>query len=469
MSPAYDAIVIGAGANGLSAAVCLARAGRKVLVVERREVVGGQGALIEFAPGFRADPLMADAGWLPPAVAREAGVANLERVVPEVTVAVPTGERRWLGLDRDVSKAAEAIRRLSPSDARAWPAFTDRIAKLSRFLEALYTLPPPDIEASSPAGLLTLLGVARKLRGLGREGMIDLLRLMPMSVQELLDDTFESEPLKAAIAGSGVSGLRQGPRSGGTAFLMLHHHVGAAAGAIRGRGYWKSGPDALSGALAAAAGRLGVTVRAGAGVARIVVANDRATGVVLEGGEEISAPIVLSTADPARTLLGMVDPVWLDPEFLLAVRNIKFRGCTATVLYALEGEPAFAGLDTPPGECGLFSLSGTMLDIERAADAAKYGTVSARPHVEAQIPSLWWPGLAPQGKHVLAARAQWAPYRLRDGEWTGARREELGASVTDLVEAAAPGFSRLIRERVVMAPPDIETRYGVTEGSVSQG
>ena len=470
MTATYDAVVIGGGVNSLVAAACLAKSGQKVLLLERSAAVGGQSRLDEFVPGFRADPLGQDAGWLPPAVARELGLSGVDRIVPDPTVAVPAGAGQWLSLSRDAGRAAEQIRRFSTKDAAAWPAFTTLIAKLSGFLESLYLLPAPDVDTTSLGELIPLLGVARKLRGLGRKDMVELLRTVPMSVQEVLDDRFENGFLKAAVGAVGVTNIRQGPRSGGTAFVLLHQQVGAAAGAIRGRGYWQSSPDALARAVAAIGARHGVTVRTGAEVARITVKDDRVTGVVLDGGEEITARTVLSGADPAQTLLGMVDPIWLDPEFLLAVRNIKFRGNAARVLYALDGLPVFPGLDgTPAALAGTLSLSSSLDDIERSADDAKYGRVSESPHIEVQLPSVRWSTMAPPGKHVLVAQATSAPYRLRTGPWTPAMRDALGNRITAAIARVAPGFPELVRHCEVLTPVEIEERYGLTEGAPTQG
>ncbi|HEU5218059.1 MAG TPA: NAD(P)/FAD-dependent oxidoreductase [Gemmatimonadales bacterium] len=470
MSASHDVVVIGGGVNSLVAAACLAKAGRKVLLLERRDGIGGQSRTDEFHPGFHADPLGQDAGWLPPAVARELGLTGVARVVPDPSLVVPAGPGEWLTLPRDPGRAADQIRRYSTRDAAAWPAFTTLVARLAGVLEALYVLPAPDIDTTSLGELLPLLGVAKKLRGLGRRDMVEFLRTVPMSVQELLDDRFECGPLKAAVGAIGVTNIRQGPRSGGTAFVLLHHQVGAEPGAMHGRGYWQAGPDGLTRVLTAVAQRYGVTLRTGAKVVRVTVKDDGVSGVVLESGEEIATGTVLSGADPARTLLGMVDPVWLDPEFLLAVRNIKFRGNGARVLYALDGLPEFPGLAGSPGAlAGTLTLSSALDDIERSADDAKYGRVSERPHVEVQLPSVRWSGMAPDGKHVAVAQASSAPYRPRAGAWAPATRDDLGNRVTAAIARVAPGFPDLVRNCEVLTPADIEERYGLTEGAPTQG
>ena len=464
----HDAIVIGAGINGLAAAVTLARAGKRVLVLERRETVGGQSALLEFAPGFRAAPLAQEADWLPAVVTRALGVSPPGRSVPVRTGAVPVGDREWLALSGDAAAAAEAIRRYSPADAAVWAGYTARLARLTGFLEALYVMPPPDIDASGLRELLPLAGLGRKLRGLGRDGMIDLLRVMPMSVQEDLDDRLAHEPLKALIGATGTAGIRQGPRSGGTAFVFLHQHVGTA-GVVRGRGFWTGGPDALSDALAAAARKAGVTIRTGADVARIDIVEAGARGVVLENGETLAAAAVLSSADPAQTLLGLVDPVRLDPEFLLAVRNIKFRGATSHVLFALDALPPARGLGEGAQMPGVLSLTGSLTELERAADAAKYGEISAQPHVELRIPSLQWPALAPAGKHVAVASVQWTPCRPGGSSWTPAQRQSLEGAVDGIIERSLPGFGGRVLSRMLLTPEDLEERFGLTEGAATQG
>ncbi|HYR52261.1 MAG TPA: NAD(P)/FAD-dependent oxidoreductase [Candidatus Dormibacteraeota bacterium] len=467
----YDDIVIGGGANGLVAATTLARAGRRVLLLEREEALGGQGRLIEFAPGFRAAPLGLDPGWLPPVIAAAVGIQTLERVPSfDAGVGVALDGSGFLSVPRDPRQAAKTIAPHSAADAAKWPEFVARLRTLAGFLESLYTTPAPDISASSLNELLPLLGLGRRFRALGRRDMIEFLRTLPLSVWDLLDDWFESAPLKAAVAPGGIQDHQQGPRSGGTAFVLLHYLVGAPAGSVRGRTPWRGGAEAFTIAAEQAARAAGVTIRTGAAVARIPVKADAIQGVVLENAEEIASSTVLSTANPVNTLLGWIDPVWLDPEFIRELRNVRHRGCAAIVLYALERLPDLPGLKSADALAGVISLTPTVAALEKAADAAKYGTVSERPHVEITVPTLLAPNLATGSSHVMVAKAQYAPHRLRDGAaWDGTRRDALAKSVTAAIEAVSPCFTSRILHQVTLTPLDLEERFGLREGAASQG
>ena len=473
MSRALDAIVIGAGADGLVAATTLGRAGKRVLLLDAGDAPGGLSRAMEFAPGFRAAPLGLDAGWLPPAVARAIGmgIGDLVDTEPSVGVSVATPDNNLLSLPSDPHKAAERIASLSRADADRWPRFVSRLRSLAGFLEALYQLPPPDVDATSIGELAPLVGLGRKFRSLGREGMTELLRVMPMSVQDLVDEWFEHETVKAAIAAGGVQDIRQGPRSGGTSFVLLHNLVGAPVGSVRARGWWRDGPDAFTVTAEALARKANVAIRTGATVDRITVRDDAVAGVVLVGGQEIDAPIVISTADPVSTLLRMIDPVWLDPEFLHAVRQIKMRGATAFVMYALDRLPAVRGLSDPKAAlASMVTLTTDTASLERSYDAAKYGEVSDRPHVEFTVPSVRWPRLAPDGKHVLVARAQYAPFQLRgEATWDAERSTALANRVTGALTCVMPTFVDHIVDQSVITPADLAEEFGLSEGAVTHG
>ncbi len=431
----WDAVVIGAGANGLAAAGCLARAGRRVLVLERRA-------------GEAGDPAW-EAGWVPPTVASHLGLAahGWTPLRPDPWLTIPLDGGGVLELGRDVTATAAAISRVSPADGARWPEFCARMARLAGFLERLYAAPPPDPTGSRARDAVHLLGLARRFRGLGRTGMTDLLRTLPMSVAELLDDWFVSDALKGALGGIGVTGIRQGPRSGGTAFVLLHHHAGSPPGVFM------AATSGLRTALTAAARRLGAEIRLGTEVARVTVPAERVTGVVLANGEEIPVRLVLSSADPRRTFLDLVDPACFTPEFRHAVANIKFRGARAVVELTAAAPPAFAAFTIAPG-----------LDyLERAYDAAKHGRVSAEPFVDVRAPEP-----AANDGHGLLASVQYAPYALREGSWDDARRRALGETTAALLRARAPALGALRVERV-RTPRELEVEYGLTEGHTYHG
>ena len=434
-------------------------------MLERAHEIGGHTRSIEFAPGFRS-PLYDDGGWIPPQVRAALGGLEAQRQVsPNVSMTVAATDGARLTLSANPEKAAAAIRAHSAHDAARWPAFVARLHRFAAILGELYQLAPPDIDTRSLGEVLPLVGVARKLRALGREDMIEFLRVIPMSVQDLVDDTFDSELLKAALAACAIRDLQHGPRSGGTIFNLLHYMVGAAEGTVRGRPRFFQSPSGFVDAVADLVRAHKAEIRTSATVARIDVRDGAVAGVTLESGDEIEAGLVISTADPHRTMLRMVDPVWLDPEFLRAVSNVKLRGCTAVVFFAVDAEIAARADDTTLATISLSADTGT---LEKAADAAKYGEMSAEPHVEFFIPSQRWPGLAPDGTHVIAARVQYAPYRLKGG-WNDAQAIALEDKVTAAIARVVPGFDSAIVHRVALTPRDIGNRFGVTEGALTQG
>jgi phytoene dehydrogenase-like protein len=417
------AVVIGAGVNELAAAHVLARAGRRVLVLDRR-AAHEQGA--------------ADIGWVAPCLVRDLELERhglkIHRPDPWAVVPLPHGGR--LELWNDVARTTEGIRWLSPKDAAIWPAFCERMARLARALESLYVAPPPDPMGRAIGNLVEWARTGLRLRRLGRQGIEDLLRSLPMPVADLLDDWFECDALKGALGAAGIMHLHQGPRSGGTALNLLHHHVGCMLGVFR---------SPLSNIGRVLAGLPGIDIRSGAEVARITVREGRATGVVLESGEEIAATLVLSGADPKRTLLGLLDPGWLEPEFARAVRNIRSRGVVARVTLVLDRAPGFSTLVVAPS-----------LDyLERAYDDAKYGRVSQRPYLEACVED-----------RTVHVHLQYAPYALVDGQWDAVRHEALGDSVVQVLAADVPGFSETVIDRSVLSPPDLEKLLGWPEGQM---
>ena len=406
MTPrSYDAIVIGAGINGLVAAAYLGRAGRRVLVLERRGVAGGAATAAEFASGFRAD--LMSPGWMDPIIRKELGFGGGTPGNGDIVFSPATGGGGLL-LSADLTASAGSIRHFSQKDSERWGRFSTRMHRLAGFLLELYRVPPPRPTSTSWGDFWTLLGLGRRLKALGKTDMVELLRVLPMSAAELLSDWFESDLLKGTVGAAGVTNLCQGVRASGTGFVLLHHHVGLPPGVFRAPG---AGGARLTEALLTLMRGQGVEVRTGARVARIAVANGRASGVILETGEEITATAVASSADPRETLLGLVDAAQLDPEFTHAVRHIRYRGVTAQVNLALGELPRFVGMEGDAHLRGVISLTPSLDYLEKAYDDAKYGRVSARPWLTATIPSLTDPSAAPPGKHAMTVAVQYAPYR----------------------------------------------------------
>lgn len=468
----YDATIIGSGLNGLTAAAYLARAGRRVVVLERRATIGGGAAPAEIAPGVRCDVCMEDPGWIPDRLVRDLDLRQhgLELIESGVDVVAPLPAGGALMLSRDLAASADAIRPLSPADAAAWPPFCEWAARMAAFLASVYAAPPPRPFDGGPRDLLALATLGTRLRRLGRRDMVELLRTLPMSVAELLDDRFQSDALKAVVGGVGVHGLFQGPRAAGTAFVLLHRLVGSAPGTFRVRSRVRGGVAALAGSLAAAARARGVEFRTGVAVDRIDVQGGAARAVILAGGDELAAGAVLSTADARHTFLDLVGAAALDPEFVQAVRRVRYRGSTAYVHVAVGELPRLAGVDGRPDALGgVIALAPSLDVIERAYDDAKYGAASRRPILEVTIPTLRDASLAPAGTHVLSARVRYAPYRLRDGAWTAAQRDTLGDAVLDGIAQYAPNVRDAVIGRHVVTPVDLEDRFGFPEGDASDG
>jgi phytoene dehydrogenase-like protein len=463
MTRSFDSVVVGGGASGLVAAIGLAQRGSKVLLLEADAELGGSFREIEFAPGFRAAPLAPDLGYLTPEVVRALGAAPSADVTSDPSV-VSLADGEPLLLRSSIEQTAEGLKRFSGKDAQRWPEFAARMHVLADFLAAMYRVPAPRIDVDTAGEFLALAKLGRKYRSLGKTNMVELLRTLPMALGDLLDDWFESDRLKGVLAAIGVMDVCQGPVSGGTAFTFLHRHVGAKPGVFNER--LKGGAGDLINSLAQRARALGVVIETAAAVRRIIVREGRVAGVSLASGEDIGARTVLSSLDPYRSLCELLDPVHLDPEFIHAIRNIRFRGVTSKVLVALDGLPPVAGATVSLK--GSFLIAPSIRYVERAYDATKYGRPSEEPFIEVRFPSVAQSNLAPAGKHVAVLHVQFTPYRLREGTW-----ENMGSALADraitLVDQHIPGFAARVRAHAVLTPADLESRFGLREGAISQG
>jgi phytoene dehydrogenase-like protein len=472
MNDTYDAIVIGAGHNGLVTAAYLAKAGLRVVVLERRDTVGGAAATEEVYPGYKFDTGAHRINALHPAVLNDLklGSHGLELMPFDPAVFAPTLDGNHLALWREPELSIDSIRRLSETDAGRWNDFGALIAKATGFLESTYESAPPDVLSSQTKDLWATLRLARRLRRLGKKDMMEVMRIMPMTIVELLDEWFETDLLKGTLGAAGITGIFQGPMAAGTAHLFLHQHVGTKTGALRSASRVRGGMGNLAKALESSARGFGADIRTNAWVESISAEEGHATGVVLVGGEEIKARCVVSNADPKRTYCDLLDPFHLDPEFMRGVRKIKFKGVCARVNLALSEPPSF---DCLPGDGphlrGLISISPSLKYLERAFDDAKYGDFSKEPQLEAVIPSLTDPSVAPEGKHVMSILVQYAPYHLKDDVWDDAKREALGDRVVDTLARYAPNIESAILHRQVLTPLDLESVFGLTEGNIYHG
>jgi phytoene dehydrogenase-like protein len=458
-----DVVVIGAGHNGLVCAALLARSGLDVLVLERRSRPGGAADTAEIAPGFRAPAAAHTVGRFGAGLSRKLRLSDhgLRLIEPSVRAFVPSPDGPSLTLWSDPRRTAEELRARSPGDAETYPRFDRKLRSLASFLAYLHAMTPPDPTGPSVSDALGGLRLLRGLRRLGGPANTrEVLRVLPMAVADLVKDAFETDTLRGAVATRGVQYTAMGPWSAGTVAVLLSDSVGGG-GAAGQSTLAVGGPGSLASALASSARTAGAEIRCDAEVAALRTRGDRVTGVVVGPGQEIDATTVVSAADPKSTLLGLVDPAILGPTMSWRVSNIRTPGTVAKVNLALDGPPPLSADQERLRGRILFTAG--IDDLESAFDASKYGRMSEAPYLEATIPTLSDPTLAPDGGHVMSVLAQWAPYHLAERDWE-ASREELGDLVLKRIEESAPGISGMIRRRQVLTPVDLERDYGLTEG-----
>jgi phytoene dehydrogenase-like protein len=467
----YDVIVIGGGHNGLTNAAYLARAGKKVLVLERRHVLGGAAVTEEVFPGFKFSVCSYVVSLLRPEIIRDLDLPRhgLEILPLDGTFTpMPSGDYLWRVNDH--GKTRREIARHSKLDAEAYEEFGKAMQAMCRFVKPILSMVPPDPSTLKPRELMKLLFIGRRFQGLPSEDKYNQVQLMTMSAVDFLDQWFETDVLKATMSASGIIGTFLGVRSPGTAYVLLHHYMGEIDGAFRSWGFSRGGTGAISNAIAEAAREAGAEIRTETPVARIIVKNNRAQGVVLGNGDEIRADVVSSGVDPRLTFIKFIEDGLLPSEFLEDVRRYKFRGSSGKVNIALDALPDFKCLPGPGAHLrGAISISPSVEYMERAYDDAKYGNFSRRPYIDMVIPSLTDPSVAPPGKHVMSCFVQYAPYKLRPGLNWDDQREAFGNNVIDTITQYAPNLKNIIINKQVLTPLDLEREFGLSEGNIFQG
>src|SRR3981081_283843 len=466
----HDIVIIGSGHNGLVTAFFLAKGDYKPLVLERSAQGGGAAITDEFHPGFRCSTLAHSAGPIRPDVVRDMRLEKhgLKFITPEVSVTALTPDGRALSLYRDAQQSAQEITAFSSKDAAKYPQFQESLVKMGRVIADALSTTPPNIDNPSANNLWGVLKTGRAIRNLGKKDMYRLLRWGPMAVADLAAEYFETELLRAVVAARGVFGTFLGPWSAGSALVLLiraagdAHPVGSAFFAAGGMG-------ALTQAMASAAKAAGAEIRSGAEVMEIRVKDGAASGVILSTGEEIDAGAVISNADPKRTLLKLIAPTHLTPDFLQKLQHYPGNGTVAKVNLALSGLPNFTALKNGNAAAlsGRIHIGNEIDYLERAFDASKYGNFSPHPYLEATIPSLTDPTLAPEGKHVMSIYVQYAPYNLK-GDWE-TQRKPLGQTVVKTLAQYTPNLPELILTHQIITPQDLEDTYGLTGGHIFHG
>jgi phytoene dehydrogenase-like protein len=467
----YDAIVVGAGHNGLVAACYMARAGMSVLVLERNAYVGGAAVSRQLYKDFTYSNCSYVCSLLRPEIMRTLELPKHGlQIIPYEGGCTMMRDGNHLAVYDNHDAFRREISRHSKRDAEAYDRFSRDVMRQCKFIKPLLMREPPDPTSWKPRDLMELLYLGQRFWKLGEARMYDTLRFWTMSAADFLDEYFESEIVKAHMAGSSIIGTALGPRSPGTAYVLLHHYMGDIDDTVGAWGFARGGMGAVTQSLSSSFKASGGTIHTDADVSQILVKNDRTIGVALASGDEFYAPVVVSNLDVKRTFLKTFDPKDLPAEFLTQVKNFKIRGSSGKLNIALDGLPDWPSIPTgSPSVRGDMHVTDTIDMMERAYDDWKDGFWSQAPYIDMLIPSQIDPTMTPEGKHYMSVFVQYCPYKLANGDWDDTKRKAFGDTVIDTIARHSPNFKDLILHAEIRTPADIEREVGLTEGNIFQG
>ena len=466
----YDAIVVGGGHNGLTAAAYLAKAGRKVLVLEKRHLVGGAAVTEEIYPGFKYTVYSYVVSLLSPRIIQELQLPKHGlHIMPLEGSFTPTEDGNYIAAYSDEDDTLDEIRRHSKRDADIYPVFSNMMYEMAKAVRPILTMVPPDPANPGMDGLRTFRDFGNHLKSLGREKFYWLTKIMTMSAYDFLSEWFETDVLIATLAQIGLIGTFLGPKSPGTAYVLLHYYLGELDGASSTWGSQRGGTGGVSEAIASAARSYGAEIRCNHPVEKVIVKNGKAIGAALENGDEFYANTIISACDPKVTFRRLLDENCLPSDLVDAIDNFKYRGSSGKVNLALDGLPDFPAMQDKDLIRGMQEICPSVEYLEKAYDDAKYGSFSSRPLLGCIIPSTVDPTMAPPGKHVMSIFVQYASYDMPKHGDRDQQREMFGDAVINTLEKFAPNIKDLILHRQVLTPWDIEQTIGITEGNISHG
>lgn len=468
----YDVILVGGGHNGLVTAAYLAKAGLNVLLLERRGIVGGTAVTEELLPGYRFSTLADGAGAFSPDIIADLNLRQhgLQFLPADPLIFAPQPDGTQLTIWHDTRRTAQEIAKFSAADAEKYPRFIEQMGKFSQVITGLKNMTPPDLPDVGLRDMLALRDITTPVRSLGRKNITRMIRIMPMSIADLLNEWFESDIVKGAIAASAVKDISWGPQEAGTAYLLLYNWSGSNSGLFRSGGQVKGGLGTLTQTLAESARSFGAEILTNSEVTRIITQAGQATGVELANGDRFSAAAVVSAVDMRTTFLKLVEPYYLDHKFVKHVQNIKYRGTMARVHFTLDKVPEFTAVngDGKQRLSGHVQIAPSMTYLQKAFDPVKYGHYSERPYLDLQIPTLTDSSLAPEGKHLMSVTVKYMPYHLRQGDWNELR-DALRQLVVDTLSEYAPDFPQCVQDYQIITPLDMETVFNLPEGNLAHG